>query len=575
MQGQKGGFGSLPESLGLEHGSGSSDMYTNQESQNVSMWTVGESSSSSLPNHMGQGLGLGQGQGQIEPKTDHGWPPLMKETPAASMLSLGDVNMNITHNHANNGHHGPFFVQTPVPHNVNPINYAETYVGSNASSSSSLPNPLGQQLQLQLPCKRKAAELGQPSSRIGSSSTFLENPPPANATHSDQIIPRLGLGVPSDNQTVENATRRNVRIRVNASRQQDPLPANNNTTTTNNNLNPVDVRLTPTMSENSSGQPVLQLPALRRNLQESSRWNRSSSSSRANRSLNFGISGDYPRTNISDHPIFVQPNGNRNAAINWNANNNGTASTRTGSNPVPVASSTAPNSGPHRGSPHYPSRRLSEILRRSLLSSIESNGGGGQISNLFSRIPPAVGTSLQEAGIVGRHHVPQSRSSIDGAFGLPYVARSVGSERRGRLVSEIRNVLDLIRRGEGLRFEDVMILDESMLYGMGDRHRDMRLDIDNMSYEELLALEERIGNVNTGLTEETISGCLKQKTYVSVPDAEPCCICQEEYKNGDDIGGLGCGHDFHRSCIKKWLLQKNLCPVCKSAAIADTTTSDK
>lgn len=34
--------------------------------------------------------------------------------------------------------------------------------------------------------------------------------------------------------------------------------------------------------------------------------------------------------------------------------------------------------------------------------------------------------------------------------------------------------------------QDVMILDQSMLFGVADihdRHRDMRLDVDNMSYE--------------------------------------------------------------------------------------------
>ncbi|XP_024968856.1 E3 ubiquitin-protein ligase MBR2-like isoform X2 [Cynara cardunculus var. scolymus] len=506
-------------------------------------------------------------------------------------------------------------LQTTAPHNVTvnpstsigikPSNHAETYVGSNTTSSTSFSNPLGRQLQL--PSKRKAVELGQGSSSgVGSSSMFqrpegstsiwrsvTERSPPVNVMHSDQIIPRLGLGVPSDNHAVENTSRRNVRIRINASRQQDPLPlpATNNSNLQSNlsapfpslRLNPVDLRSSPpvaTTVENSSSQPTLQLPALRRNLQVSSRWSRSLGSSRANRPANIDISGDYIRTNISDHPIFVQPNDIRNAAINWSLNggggivgNNGNgdaASTRTRSNSVPAASS---NLGPHRSSP---SRRLSEIIRQSLLSSsIDSGGGGGQGSNLLSRIPPAAGTPSQ----VGRHHhLPHPRSSerqLDGAFGFPYLARSgaAGSEGRGRLVSEIRNVLDLIRRGEGLRFEDVMILDQSVFYGMGDRHRDMRLDIDNMSYEELLALEERIGSVNTGLTEETISGCLKQKTYATVPDAEPCCICQEDYKNGDDIGGLECGHDFHRSCIKKWLVQKNLCPVCKSAAIAATATA--
>lgn len=87
-----------------------------------------------------------------------------------------------------------------------------------------------------------------------------------------------------------------------------------------------------------------------------------------------------------------------------------------------------------------------------------------------------------------------------------------------------------------------------------DRHRAMRLDVDNMSYEvmqlnfvltkfldagltdcfvrqELLALEERIGNVNTGLSEETISVNMKQRKHGSLrgqssSNLEPCCICQ-------------------------------------------------
>lgn len=50
-------------------------------------------------------------------------------------------------------------------------------------------------------------------------------------------------------------------------------------------------------------------------------------------------------------------------------------------------------------------------------------------------------------------------------------------------------------------------------------------------YQELLALEERIGNVNTGLSEETILQLMNQRKYqFKVESAsnmeEPCCICQ-------------------------------------------------
>ena len=39
------------------------------------------------------------------------------------------------------------------------------------------------------------------------------------------------------------------------------------------------------------------------------------------------------------------------------------------------------------------------------------------------------------------------------------------------------------------------------------------------------------------------------------------------YVTGDDIGTLDCGHDFHTSCIKQWLTQKNLCPICKMTGL--------
>lgn len=47
-----------------------------------------------------------------------------------------------------------------------------------------------------------------------------------------------------------------------------------------------------------------------------------------------------------------------------------------------------------------------------------------------------------------------------------------------------------------------------------------------------MALEERIGNVSTGLSEETIMKLLKQKKYSVEPgsqrerESEPCCVCQ-------------------------------------------------
>ncbi|CAL5391359.1 unnamed protein product [Camellia sinensis] len=48
-----------------------------------------------------------------------------------------------------------------------------------------------------------------------------------------------------------------------------------------------------------------------------------------------------------------------------------------------------------------------------------------------------------------------------------------------------------------------------------NQYGNMRLDVDDMSYEELLALGERIGNVNTGLSEDMISKCLRETKIYS------------------------------------------------------------
>ncbi|CAG7867881.1 unnamed protein product [Brassica rapa] len=115
-----------------------------------------------------------------------------------------------------------------------------------------------------------------------------------------------------------------------------------------------------------------------------------------------------------------------------------------------------------------------------------------------------------------------------------------------------------------------------------DHHRDMRLDIEEMSYEELLALSERIGTVNTGLPEEDVKNHLKTRTcsVINVAEessssspqtkdreTEPCTICQESFKNEEKIATLDCGHEYHAECLEKWLIVKNVCPICKSEAL--------
>jgi len=129
----------------------------------------------------------------------------------------------------------------------------------------------------------------------------------------------------------------------------------------------------------------------------------------------------------------------------------------------------------------------------------------------------------------------------------------------------------------------LLVLETNLLLsglGLHDQHQDMRLDIDNMSYEELLALEEHIGSVSTALTEEQFAKWVNQSVYkakksdgdvnkITVDDVNDvkCSICQEEYDEGEVIGRMQCDHQYHVCCIHEWLRQKNWCPICKASAI--------
>ncbi|CAM8898127.1 unnamed protein product [Rhodiola kirilowii] len=112
-----------------------------------------------------------------------------------------------------------------------------------------------------------------------------------------------------------------------------------------------------------------------------------------------------------------------------------------------------------------------------------------------------------------------------------------------------------------------------------DPFSSMRLDIDNMSYEELLALQERIGYVSTGLSEEELVKSRKIATYrvkrrktTKHKEVDSrCSICQEEFQTGEKMGSLKCKHSYHVLCIDQWLRQKNWCPTCKAGAAASGT----
>ncbi|GAA0144918.1 ubiquitin-protein ligase [Lithospermum erythrorhizon] len=439
--------------------------------------------------------------------------------------------------------------------------------------------------------------------------------------NSEESYPRLGLSIgeaasdcPLFLSTSESAerSRTNFRLRINTSQQQDGEPVTFSCTQSASGTSNVlsaqhSLRVPPITNSfvlgpsNVAGNVSLQRPtvsSLRRNSQ--SRRTRASISRAANPSS--AISGDgvslqyeepYLRSVpgvVSQHPMFIpateigcssQNPGNWSLAAKNVGTTGSVASSSHGGSRVGF-NSHAPPFVPHHHSPH-PSR-LPEYAPLSLTT---PPGIGSRNQNTShtpihfgpnSSLPEIAFPSMSANHGHDRFHTMSSillERQLGSNVRTPYPSRGLAasSQERSRLVSEIRNVLDRMRRGEALRVEDLMILDQSGFFGMPelhDRHRDMRLDVDNMSYEELLALEERIGNVCTGLSEESISSRLKKRKYAHVTtevEKEPCCICQDEYDDGEDLGILECGHEFHSGCIKQWLMHKNLCPICKTTGL--------
>ena len=88
---------------------------------------------------------------------------------------------------------------------------------------------------------------------------------------------------------------------------------------------------------------------------------------------------------------------------------------------------------------------------------------------------------------------------------------------------------------------------------------------DAMSYEQLLQLEDNMGNVNKGLNKNQIDK-LPDVKYDKNKYSEnyQCIICMEEFENNENVKLLPCDHIFHKNCIKQWLLKQKTCPFCKA-----------
>ncbi|XP_027917794.1 uncharacterized protein LOC114176820 isoform X1 [Vigna unguiculata] len=69
---------------------------------------------------------------------------------------------------------------------------------------------------------------------------------------------------------------------------------------------------------------------------------------------------------------------------------------------------------------------------------------------------------------------------------------------------------------------------------------------------------------------------LYEKLHKHQDDGAQCYICLVEYEDGDNMRVLPCHHEFHRTCIDKWLKQiQRVCPLCRGdICISDSTPTE-
>ena len=107
-------------------------------------------------------------------------------------------------------------------------------------------------------------------------------------------------------------------------------------------------------------------------------------------------------------------------------------------------------------------------------------------------------------------------------------------------------------------------LDEDGGLELNDNFGMNQPNVDEMTYEQLLELEEQMGKVENGLTEEEIKS-LKHDKYIKGKYLEDkCIICQYNFEELESIVALPCKHSFHFNCLKPWIDKQHYCPLCKT-----------
>ncbi|KAJ1395013.1 Zinc finger, RING-type [Sesbania bispinosa] len=188
--------------------------------------------------------------------------------------------------------------------------------------------------------------------------------------------------------------------------------------------------------------------------------------------------------------------------------------------------------------------------------------GSPSITNMNIRNPIAI--TIIDSSQIGRNEDGQRSMHIyeihDGENDeqppprVPSIA-----EMRNDIEAQAQAALERLHSGQVLRVQDMIALNHSLaIHIIEAQVADVVDDFEDMEVSMI-----------PGLPEELIMKYIKIENFVlgDKESQEACCICQEEYANGVEVGKLDCEHIFHIECIKQWLNQKNECPICRKKAL--------
>lgn len=94
-------------------------------------------------------------------------------------------------------------------------------------------------------------------------------------------------------------------------------------------------------------------------------------------------------------------------------------------------------------------------------------------------------------------------------------------------------------------------------------------DFTDQDYERLLTLDN-VSVAKKGLSADAMArrgvvtrAWAEKKTPSDDADAPRCAVCLESFSRGDLVSRLPCTHQYHRTCIERWLSSHVECPVCR------------